>query len=291
MRYLLCTTGLVVAFLAGGAPLLCAGDVFDRHTSKWLRKGIAEQEPLASLALKDAGRLTTLSADISSPCIVIQSNDGNITKALVAWGYRRSDDGLIPVLLIERFVTYRSNRGDAAAAAGENVMLFPGFRFNFDIGQVVPAEQGGDVRFNPQGELHPIGSAKLYTLNGSQLPPSQKKPDTGKHDGVHSADFAGTWNISVDGRWDGELELTADDNRTLRGQYTSAKSKSTYRVTGRIAALPHHVKLVIHLDNAQQSIDAFLFTREKSVMAGYSTLAGRQFGFLGRREKPRSNSP
>lgn len=263
-----------------------AADAFDRHTSKWLAKGIAKQQPRKSLSLEQAGELKTIDAGIGSPCIVVKTNDGNLTKALLAWGYRRGKGNkLIPVLLIERYVTYRANRGDTAAAAGKDVMLFAGFTFNFDIGQVVPAGQGGDIRLTDKATIEPVGKAELFGLNGPQLPKSEKgdKPTAGNR--VASRDYAGTWKVTVDGRWSGEMQLSLEHNSKLRGKYTSKESKSTYDVTGRIAQLRHHVKLAIQLDNATQSIDAFLFTHDKSTMAGYATLAGRKFGFLATRVK------
>lgn len=277
----------------GKTGVLNAADVFDRHTPQWLLKGIAGEKPLPRFSLKEAARLKTLSAEISSVCLVVKTNDGNLAKALVGWGYRRSadkDDQLIPVLLIERYVTYRGNRSGVTVAAGKNVMLFAGFRFNFDIGQVVPAGQGGDIRFTEKGEIEPMGKARLFALNGSQLPPEKNAGPSTERDGVLPRDFAGTWNVSVDGRWNGELRLEVEPGGKLHGKYTSAESKSTYDVTGRIAALRHHVKLVIHLDNAQQTIDAFLFTRNKSTMAGFSTLAGRRFGFQAIRVRTKRNS-
>ena len=267
------------------ASTVDAADVFDRHTTGFLKIGIAGKKPVKSLTLREAGRLKTLSADIGSPCIVIRTNDGNLTKALVGWGFRRGKGKLIPVLLIERFVTYRQNRGDVAAAAGKDVMLFAGFNFNFDIGQVVPAGQGGDIRLTDKGALEPLGDAKVFALNGSQLPkPKKGEPGNG---GVISRHFAGTWKVTVDGQWNGELQLKLENNGRLSGKYTSTKSKSTYDVTGRIAALKHHAKLTIALDNASQTIDAYLFTSDKAAMAGTARLAGRTFGFYAVREKRR----
>lgn len=258
-----------------------AADAFDLHTSQWLRKGVAKQKPLTSLSVADAGNLKALSSDLSGHCVVVVTDEGNIAKALVAWGFRRGPDKTTPVLLIERFVTYRADRGDTAAAAGKNVMLFAGFAFNFDIGQVVPAGQGGDVRFTEKRLLEPLEKAKLYGLDGSQLPPKKvgEAPDPNDHDGVLPRDFAGAWKVNVDGRWKGEMRLKVTNAGRATGTYTSADSKSTYRVKGRLAALRHNMKLSIYLDNAVQSVDAFLFTADKSALAGTATLAGRNFGF------------
>ena len=103
MRFNLFT--FLVALTLGASTF--AADAFDRHTSKWLQKGIDKQQPRKSLSLEQAGMLKTLDAGISNPCIVVKTNDGNVTKALLAWGYRRGKGKkLIPVLLIERYVTF-----------------------------------------------------------------------------------------------------------------------------------------------------------------------------------------
>ncbi|MCH8829039.1 MAG: hypothetical protein IID45_05625 [Planctomycetes bacterium] len=270
--------------MAGG---LFAADVFDLHLSKTLRKGIANQKPLKSLSLDQAGRLRALSGDISSHCIVVKTNSGNLTKALVGWGFRRGEGKLIPVLLIERFVTYRGDGSNVAVAAGKDVMLFSGFNFNLDIGQVVPEGQGGDIKMTAKSLLEPIGKSELYGLNGSQLPPTKKGSALSPrdHDGVLPRDFSGTWDVDVDGRWKGELLLTVQRASRIRGRYTSADSKSTYPVSGRIAALPHNVKLTIKFDNTVQTIDAFLLSGDKSRLYGTATLAGRKFGFRAIRRK------
>lgn len=274
--------GIMLA--AADSPAIAA-DAFDRHTTKWLQKGIRGQSPLKRVSLQQAGKLKSIGPQVASPCIVVRTNDGNLAKVLLGWGFRRGGDKLVPVLLLERFVTYRAGRGDTTAAAGKDVMLFAGFHFNLDIGQVVPAGQGGDVQFTQKGELEPLGNAKIYGLSGSQLPAPKNGAGPENRDGVSPRDFTGTWKVTVDGRWHGEMELELQDNGRLRGKYTSKESKSTYDVSGRIARLRHHVKLTIRLENAGESIDAFLFTRDKSVMAGSATLAGRDFGFYAVREK------
>jgi hypothetical protein len=56
-------------------------------------------------------------------------------------------------------------------------------------------------------------------------------------------------------------------------------------VTGRIAALSHNIKLRFLLNNATQTVDAFLHTETKAAMSGTATLAGRKFGFHAVRSK------
>ncbi len=276
--------------LAVGQPATVFADAFDRHTSYWLKQATKESKPLAELSLDRAIRLKTLAANVGNPCIVVKTNDGNWAKALVGWGFRKGKDKPVPVLLIERFVTYRGDRGDVSAASGQDIMLFAGFSFNFDIGQVVPAGQGADIEFTDKSILKPVGNAEVYGIDGSQLPAPAKdsKPDPNDHDGVLPRDFSGTWLVNVDGRWRGRWDLTVDDNRQAYGKYTSDETKSSYKIKGKIAALPHNIRLDLELANSQQKVDAYLWTKDKSTLAGTVTVAGRKFGFFAVRQKASS---
>ncbi len=273
---------LVILTLLSFVSAADAADVFERHRSEALRKVVETAPELDSLSLEQAIMLKSLSPTITSPCVVVRTNDGNLAKAQLAWGFRKGPGGeAIPVLLIERYVTYRSDREDVAAAAGQDIMLFAGFALNLDIGQIVPEGQGGDITLTPKSILKPLDSARLYGLDGSQLAEEVDDPagDPRDHEGVLPRDFAGKWTVSVDGRWRGEWDLKVVDRGRIQGKYVSEDSRSSYDLTGRIAALPHNLKLDLHLDNATQSFDAFLWTKDKSTMAGTTILSGRKFGF------------
>lgn len=262
-------------------------DVFDDHTAYWLRQATADTKPLESLGMRSARSFKQLARGINSPCIVVQTDENNWTKALVTWGARKGSDGeLTPVVLIDRFVNYRGDRQNLTTAAGKDVMLFPGFGFNFDIGQVVPAGQGADILCEADGILKPAAKARLFVLDGSALPEPdpQQRPNPTSHSGVIPTDFAGSWQVRIDGRWDGVWELNVEERRIL-GRFISDETRSVYQISGRIAALSHNAKMSVKLTNASQSIDAFLWTKDKSAMAGIVTMAGRKLGFYATRIK------
>ena len=263
-------------------------DVFDDHTAYWLRRAVAEAKPLESLAIENTQSLKSIGRGIFSHCIVVHTDDDNWTKALVTWGFRKSTDGTkVSVVLIERFVNYRGDRQTLTTAAGKDVMLFPGFGFNFDIGQVVPEGQGADIVCVAEGILKPTEKSRLFVLDGPALPepdPSQR-PDPTSHPGVVPTDFAGSWQVRIDGRWEGVWELDVEERRVF-GRFISDETKSVYEISGKIAALPHNAKMSIELANASQSIDAFLWTKDKSAMAGIMIMANRKLGFFATRIKP-----
>lgn len=276
---------LTAFFLLVVCPLsLSAADVFERHLARHLKQAAEQSSPLPRLSMDEAARLKSLSATVSSPCLIVHTDDGNWTKVLVGWGFRKGPEKPTPVLLLERYVTYRGDRPELTAATGKDVMLFAGFAFNFDIGQVVPQGQGADIEFTADGVLKPVGDAELYALNGSVLPPPEKngKASATDHEGVLPRDFAGTWKVNAD-RWQGEWELRVEANGRATGTYTSADTKNVYDITGQVANLPHNLHLEVQLANASQSIDAFLWTTDKSTMAGTLSLAGRKFGFYATR--------
>jgi hypothetical protein len=261
-----------------------ADDNFDRHTAFWLETATRDAEPIAALTSGQAARLETLGPGVESPCIVVRTADGNIAKALITWGLRKHDPEPIPVCLIERFVTYDGTRRDIAIAHGENVMLFPGFRFDFDLGQVVPDGYGEDLTLDVENHIAALGDAKLYALDGSGLPAAEE----GEHDpnaskDIATADFAGTWKLNADGRWQGDLRLSVDDGGNVTGQFTSDETKSVYPLGGRIIDT-HRLQFTIQFANTDQDFDLYLRTTDKSVLAGTTTLLQRTFGAVAERE-------
>src|SRR5207302_8770082 len=118
-------------------------------------------------------------------------------------------------LLLDRYVTYREGQERAVQAGGQNVTLFAGFHFNFDIGQVVPAALGGDLRFVADGgKVHaePVGKAKFYLL--TKPPPeatAKKAPRLVVGEAFEPRYFNGTYKLYDDGRRSGTLALHVGD--------------------------------------------------------------------------------
>ena len=151
-------------------------------------------EAIPEIGLEASARLKPLSSTVSSPCLLVKTDEGNYAKVLVSWGLRKAEGKPMPILLIERFATYRQDRLDLTAANGKDVMLFPGFGFNLDIGQVVPKGQGADIEFTEDSVLKSIGEARNCSIewnaDTSRSNPAKKHdPSTALHDGVVPQDF------------------------------------------------------------------------------------------------------
>ena len=61
------------------------------------------------------------------------------------------------------------------------------------------------------------------------------------------------------------------------------ESRNSYDLSGQIGGAPNNLKLDIQLANTQMVVDGYLWTKDKSMMAGTVTLSGRKFGFVATR--------
>ncbi len=117
-----------------------------------------------------ATALKPLAKTVEGSLLVLKSTEGNIAKALVTFGFRKGPEKPVVVLMIDRFVAYGPATGDTSVAVARNVMLFPGFEFDIDLGQVVPAGFGGDVKFGADGALTTTGGTTLVAVDGPPAP-------------------------------------------------------------------------------------------------------------------------
>lgn len=269
-------------------------DTFDRHTASILKQAIEGAEGVKSFTQQEASKLKMLDRDLESPCLIVETTSGNLAKVLVSWGFRKTIVGgepkLVPVLMLDRFVTYERSRGDSTLANGKNIMLFPGFGFDFDLGQVVPAGFDVDVEFTDKASLKCLDQAKLYGLNGSQLPVQETEAanPAGKSKNkelISPEDFTGVWKVDGDGRFLGEWDLTVNEDGQASGKFLSAESQASYPITGQIGAYAHQIKLQIQFNNSTQVVEAFLWTKDKSTIAGSFTLGNQKFGLYATRQE------
>src|SRR5258708_18622778 len=145
-----CLFFLAGAVLMAAIPQQLRAEAFDYYINPVIsrvagKEGVQEIKQLTPALIADNDRVIP---EASAALIVIYTNDSRYSKLLVRSAFRKVDaDHKVPMLLIERFVTYKEGQERTITASGQDVNLFPGFRFNLDIGQVVPAELGGDLRF------------------------------------------------------------------------------------------------------------------------------------------------
>ena len=160
---------LLLALLA--TPAVARADAFDNYTNEILVK-------VPKAAWRPADQGTDGGTDrgprghphgylTAAFLVVVKTNEGRYSKLLVQIAAQKVPGGKsLPIILIERFVTYKEGEERTILVQGQNVRLFAEFQFNLDLGRVVPAAVGGDVEciavLTARAALKAAGKAELY---------------------------------------------------------------------------------------------------------------------------------
>jgi hypothetical protein len=286
---------LAVACLAVLAAAV-QGDAFDNYTNPVLAKvpdakGVKELKKLTAEQILDAGGVVP---GTQAALLMVQTNDGCFSKLLVQSARKRLNDEnktLVPVVLIERFVAYRAGSERTVTASGQNVILFDGFRFSVDMGQVVPEKVGGDLRLVVQEKdgkeevfLEALGKAKLYLLTQAMPEAAPKKgAKFVMGDTFETKYFNGKFKLYDDGRRSGTLELKVKEDNEVTGAFYSDKDGQKYDVVGKIGPAKHAIQFVVKLPRTDQTFQGWLFTGNGLALSGYSKLQDREAGFYATR--------
>ncbi len=279
------------------ALLLCCAtaraDVFDYYVNPTLAKlpgskSVTEVKQLTAAMALEHDRVLP---GVPSAMLVVRTNGDRYAKLLVQPARQRVAGGkTLPIISIERFVTYKEGEERAVVTKGENQSLYAGFRFSLDLGQVVPEEVGGDLRFVAEGDkafLEPVGKAKLYLV--TRYDPSVEPAKPGKFvmgRKVEPRHFAGTFRLHDDGRRSGKLVLAVDEERRVTGWYYSDRDGAKYEVNGKVGTTPPHaVEFTIKFPRSEQTFRGMLFTGDGKAIAGTSRLADRESAFYATREE------
>ncbi len=286
-----CVATTLACLLA--APPAARADAFDQYTNLILAKlpGSKYAEPVKQLTPEMLVQHSRALPGVTSAFLVVRTNEGRLAKALVRPAAHKVPDGTpLPILFIERFVTYREGEERTIQAAGQDVRLFGGFRFSFDIGQVVPDKLGGDVRYVVEGDkswLEPIGKAELFLVTAHTPDASPKKGAKlivgEKFDPAY---FNGTYKLYDDGRRSGTLHLKVQENGEVDGAYYSDKDGQKYEVTGKIGNPKHLIEFTITFPRTAQFFRGMLFTGNARAIAGMSRLQERETAFYAVRTEP-----
>src|SRR5437764_9911670 len=146
---------LAAVVLAAAAAPAGAADAFELYTNPILAK-VPKAD--GAVAVKELTREQLIDNDRTLPglagaFLVVKTNDNRWSKLLVQYALHKAGDGkTIPMVSVERFVTFKDGQERAVQAGSQNVNLYPGFRLNLDLGQIVPEELGGDLRFVVDGD-------------------------------------------------------------------------------------------------------------------------------------------
>jgi hypothetical protein len=248
--------------------------------------GIKSAEKVVKLTAPAMVKHSRVLPGIGETFLVVKTNEKRWAKLLVRpAGHKVSDDEIKPIVVVERYVTFREGEERTVQASGKNLRLFEDFRFSVDIGQVVPKDVAADLRVGvDKGTvyLEPIDKAEIFVITKhlSEAEP----PKTGKlvvnPEKFEMRYFNGAYKLYDDGRRTGTLHIKVADNGIVSGHYFSDKDGAKYEIDGKVSANPKNmVEFLISFPRVSQTFTGFLFTGDGQAITGFSRLEGRETGF------------
>ncbi len=286
-RVALC--GVLLGFSIHGA----AGDEFERIEGETLAKVSKSSDATShqSLNIGELDALPAVVADSRSAFLVVKTDQGNFARLLVAPAFRKPakpQDKPIPVFVLERFDTFESGNLSTRLAHGKDVLLFEGFHFDLDSGQVVPAGQGGDLKCETAKagfRVVPPEGSQLFTLKKLPAPSEERtaRPSPGR--GVVPGDYAGRYRLFANGQWSGTLDVIVDAEGIISGKFRSDLNGTSYQVDGAVLReSPQKVQFTIRFPRTRQDFEGWLWTAGKGAMAGTLKMLDHTYGFFALRE-------
>jgi hypothetical protein len=274
-------------------------DPFDLYTNPVLVKapqaeGVREVPRLGTSELLDHDRVLP---GVSGTLLVVRTNDNRWSKLLVQVAWQKvSPERSLPMLVVERFVTYKEGEEQAVQASGRNVALFAGFRLNLDLGHLVPEELPADLRVVAEKSsgkpwdgvrLESVGKARMFLVT-RPLPGKPKAAPAKAEPFVMGDKFeakyvTGTYRLRDDGRRSGKLVLKVDERGEVTGALYSDKDGARYELRGRVAGGTHLVEFTVQFPRSEQVYRGYLFTGDGKALAGTSRFGERETGFYAER--------
>jgi hypothetical protein len=266
---------------------------FDYYTNPVLSKAASDDtlKEVKELSADQVAEYTGAVPDSSSAFLVVATNDKRFAKLLVQPARQKfGSDKQAPLLLIDKYVTFKGTTDRAVQASGQNLHLYPGLRLSLDIGQVVPEALGGDLTVeagekNPDAfVVKPVKDAKLYVLT-KPIPGvvPKKAPKLIVGEAFETRFVAGRYKLHDDGRRTGTLKLDVADNGEVAGTFTSDKDGREYEVQGKAGNPRHAVTFTIKFPATTQTFTGFVFTGDAKAIAGTTKLLEREAGFYAER--------
>jgi len=269
-------------------------DHFEHYTSPVLEQAVQEAKfvkEYKELTSDQLGDLGEVLADSKAVFLIVKTNDNRWAKLLVQAARQRfGKEGQAPMLLVEKYVTFKESTERTVKARGENLHLYPETRLLLDIGQVVPEKLGGDIQV-VEGDkeklsftVKPVGNAKIYVLTKpipDVVPKKAEKLEVGATFEIRY--FNGKYKLYDDGRRSGKLNLEVNESGEVSGVFYSDRDGAKYDVTGKIGNPRHAISFTIKFPQVEQTFSGFLFTGDGKAIAGTSKLQEREAGFYAAR--------
>jgi len=280
----LTTFGLVL-FL--WLPVVARADAFDNYINTLLAKVPESKsaEKLAKLTHEHIGQYGRALPAITETMIVVKTNDNRWAKLLVQHGRQKiTDKESAPIIMIERYVTFREGEERTIHAVGKNIHLFEDFRINLDMGQIVPKSVPADLRVGVNDGfpfLETVGKAEMYVITKHLTEANPVKPAKlviGAQ--FEMRYFNGSYKLFDDGRRSGTLNMNIAETGEVTGYYYSDKDGQKYEVSGKVSNSPQHrIDFVVTYPRSAQSFTGYLFTGDGRAITGTSRLQNHETGF------------
>jgi hypothetical protein len=268
-------------------PLLTVrADSFDQYVNATLSKAAESPDAreLQRLTSKEILENDRVLPGVPAAVLIVKTNEGRWAKLTVQSARQKIDaEKALPMLLVERYVTYKEGEERTVQSSGHNVSLFPGFRLSLDLGQVVPEQLGGDLRFVVDGDklyTEPVGKARLFVLTKAvEFAAAKPGPKLVVGETFEPRYFNGTFKLHDDGRRSGTLKLQVTAEGDVTGSYYSDKDGSKYEVRGKVGSPAHSIRFTVVFPRSEQMFQGMLFTGDGKAMAGTSRIADREAAF------------
>jgi hypothetical protein len=267
-------------------PSAIRGSAFDYYVNATLAKAAESTDvrELRRLTAKNILENDRVVPGVAAAVLIVRTNEDRWAKLAVQSARQKVDaEKSLPMLLVNRYVTYKEGEERTVRASGEDLHLFPGFRLSLDLGQIVPAELGGDLRFVAEGEqvyAEPVGKARLFVLTNPVAgvePKKGAKLVVGETFDPHY--FNGSYKLYDDGRRSGILRLEMGEDGSITGAYYSDKDGRKYEVRGKTGSPAHAVRFTVTFPRSEQVFQGMLFTGDGKALAGTSRIADRESAF------------
>lgn len=261
-------------------------DRFDAYSRPALIKLISGEGTATrkSVGISDLIENDRVLPKLSASVLIVKTNGDRYAKLQLVPGRQKVNAELqLPVLFVERFVTFKDGEERAIAASGVSLTVYSGFRLNLDLGQIVPPELPADLLIrSDKGQLviDAIGKSQMWLVTAplpDPLPARAGRPVAS--DKFSLEHWNGSYSLHDDGRRSGSLEITVDPQGELVGSYFSAKDGAKYEVKGKVGPAPHAVQFGIRFPRSEQIYQGFLFTGDLAAIAGFSRFGDRETGF------------
>jgi hypothetical protein len=268
-------------------------DQFDRYSQTILMKAIEDKvlKEVNELSTEQLGEYVQVLSDANAALVVVMSNDRRLSKLLLQPARQRvGDDKTVPMVLVQKFVTFKEGTERTIRVSGTDRNLYPSTRFHLDLGQVVPEKLGGDLLITEHEKdplmfiIKPIDKAKIYVLTKSVEglePKKSEKLVIGKE--FESKYFNGKFKLQDDGRRSGELTLKLNENGDVEGAFYSDKDGQKYEVKGKIGNPRHAISFTIKYPQTEELFTGMMFTGNGKFIAGTSKLQDREAAFIAER--------